>query len=98
MMGLGSIKAAWQAFPPAPETAELKRMRVRSAVLCGLSALLVLFFQHIVAIHQWLVFPVVGVAVFAAGSTIHYWRVKNRADMDFAAAQATTVASDVEAA
>ena len=85
MLSPSGIKAAWTAYRPAPETAELRKLRFRTMGWNGAAALAVACVDLIVKLHPLLVLLVAAVAVQAVAITIRYWRTKNRIDMEFQA-------------
>lgn len=85
MLSPSGIKAAWTAYRPAPETAELRKLRFRTMGWNGAAALAVACVNLIVKLHPLMVLLVAAVAVQAVAITIRYWRTKNRIDMEFQA-------------
>ncbi|WP_454887614.1 hypothetical protein [Sphingomonas oryzagri] len=84
MKGVPSwMKAAWLAFPPAPEDGRLRRLRIASMVLCLPAALSIGFVDSIVALHRLLIVPVGLVAMAAMAVTARYWLLKQRSDSAF---------------
>lgn len=84
MKGVPSwLKAAWLAFPPAPEDRRLRRLRVASMVLCLSAALSIGFVDSIVALHRLLIVPVGMIAIAATAVTARYWLLKQRIDSAF---------------
>jgi hypothetical protein len=83
------IIALWKiAPPPAPETPELKRLRLRSMISCLAAALSIASITILVRIHPLAVLVVAALMITAIVQTICYWWVKNAVDTDYAAALA----------
>lgn len=72
--------AAWHAFPAAPETAQLRRLRRRSLLSLMVTALLIAWVHLLCVIHPFAVLIVPAVAIHAVVVTGRYWLLKNRAD------------------
>ena len=86
---ISDIIAMWKiAPPPAPETPELRRLRVRSMVSCLAAALATAAITILVRIHPLAVLVVPAIIVTAVVQTIRYWWIKSLIDEDHAAAVA----------
>ncbi|MDO6414407.1 hypothetical protein Q4F19_08440 [Sphingomonas sp. BIUV-7] len=88
MLSPSGIKAAWTAYRPAPESAPLRKLRIKTMLWNGAAALSVAGVDLLVRLHPAMVLIVAGVAVQAVAITIRYWRIKNRTDREFQAASA----------
>lgn len=84
-MTRSGFKAAWKAYRPAPETAELRALRFRTMRWNAIAVVFIACAQLLSKLHAAAILIVVGVAVHAAAVTIRYWREKNHADREFAA-------------
>lgn len=83
------IIALWKMAPPAaPETPELKQLRLRSMISCLAAALSIAGITILVRIHALTVLVVAALMITAIVQTIRYWWVKNAIDADYAAALA----------
>jgi hypothetical protein len=92
---ISDIIAVWKITPPpAPETPELRRLRIRSMAWCFAAALAVAGITLIVRIHPLGLLVVPAIIVTAVLQTIRYWWTKTLIDEDYAAALADTVAED----
>jgi len=79
------ILAAWRAFPAAPETRALKRLRLRSIAALSATGILVAYAHFLRLVHPFAVLlaPLAGIqAVIATG---RYWYAKTRADEHYQA-------------
>ena len=74
------IVAAWRAFPAAPETRALRRLRLRSLFSLMLTALLVTWSHFLWVIHPFAILLIPAVGVHGLVVTGRYWFLKNRAD------------------
>jgi len=74
------IMAAWRAFPAAPETRALKRLRVHSIMSLMVTAMLAMWNHLLWLVHPFAVLLVPVAAVHAVIVTGRYWYAKNRAD------------------
>jgi hypothetical protein len=84
---ISDIIALWKITPPpAPETPELRRLRIRSMAWCFMAALAVAGITLLVRIHPVAVVVVPATIVTAVVQTIRYWWIKSLIDEDYAAA------------
>ena len=92
---ISDIIALWKITPPpAPETPELKRLRIRSMAWCFAAALAVAGITLLVRIHPIAVLVVPIIVVRAVLQTIRYWWIKTIVDEDYAAALADAAIED----
>ncbi len=76
------LVAVWHAFPAAPETGPLKRLRIHSMTACTLAAIGIALIDPIARAGWPGVALVTAIAVHASLVTIRYWRTKQRLDSE----------------